>query len=89
MMLGPTMLQAKDLLPSCILFVHTQALTSTFSSYLGVLLGFNESSLQVAEDSGIFEVCIEICKGVLKRDVVVEIEERSITATCELAIYSL
>lgn len=48
-----------------------------------ILLGFMEESIEVMEETNVTKVCIEVCEGTLKRDVVITVEEESITANCK------
>ena len=55
--------------------------TSLFPT--GVLIGFTESKLEVEEGDNSTVVCVEVCQGVLKRDVVIYIDTEDDTAICE------
>ena len=47
---------------------------------LGAWIGFIESKRDVAEASGVIAVCVEVCEGILKRDVQITVEPQSYTA---------
>lgn len=49
-------------------------------SFLGVLVGFVETKRDVEESSDAIVVCVEVCDGVLKRDVEINVEAQSYTA---------
>ena len=42
--------------------------------------------MEVLEDVGVIQVCVDVCEGVLKRDVQISVEELSGTAECEYKI---
>lgn len=47
------------------------------------MLGFTQDSVSVGEDSDIIGACIEVCEGILKRDVEIDVEVQNSTAICE------
>ena len=52
-----------------------------------VLIGFTKEVSMVNEDGDNTTVCVEVCDGILKRDVVIYVDFMNETAECKLIVH--